>query len=236
MKYGMHIVRWRFIALFIIGLPAGSVAGRPGIDAIVTVTVTTVAERGPLRIMGFRLPDHVGVPPRLVLRNNANKPIREFSVTVEAGDPHEPDRAPEDISSSSTSIDWPQERKIPSHGFAEAHENVLRPGSLAYLGHTLNSTWVHVVPMVARVEFEDGTIWTLRSRNAKLWRNSIAAETMRTSESSAAVKRMLSQWDGRTGYASPGSQSRLSQETRHSYSVACPLLVVNDALTALCGW
>jgi hypothetical protein len=154
------------LAKVLLLMPSLAVGSPTDVTKIV-VFVTTVKQESPLQIIGFKLPDKVGGAPMLLLRNVSDKPIRDFHVAADIGNPEADSHGQIGpafaTSTNSSSLDWPQERAIPPNSDREAHEAILRTHTLAAWGGQLHSSCLHVAAIVLSVDFADGTRWQLEA-------------------------------------------------------------------------
>jgi hypothetical protein len=234
----MRIPSKLVIVLFVL-LPSLA-GGWPTDDAKVVVFVTTVRQESPLQITGFKLPDKVGGAPVLVLRNESNKPIRDFHVAADIGNAEANSRGeigPAFATNTSNIVFWPRERTIPPNSEREAHEGSLRSHTLAGWGGRLHSNCLHVAAIVLSLEFEDGTSWQLENmQDQQVWKSSLHSDSTKSCDHSPVMESALKEWDGPAGNEETGSPSHLDTRTVQSYSVTCPLRNLEGKLVAICPW
>jgi hypothetical protein len=204
---------------------------------VVNSFVTAVKQDCPIQILGFRLPDRSGEPPKVLLHNTTASEVIFFYLYALIGDPRGVDGSgPKLASGLGQKSKWVHpEPKIPPHGDAEFEAKFLRPFLAAFQAKDVRSNCLHVAVIVTNVELADGTAWASNSKHDELlWRESIRLESSTSCDNSPAIGETLGQLKG-SGPASL-APARLNPETVQFYSVACPVRTTSGGLVAMCDW
>ena len=213
-------------------------------NGTIAIFVTIPPAEGPLKIIGIRLPDKVGDPPRVVLQNTSDKTVQDFNITALIGSPR-PTQAGVDpiagIESSSPhpiQLQWIGERLIPPGEMREVHESALRSHDLATMTAHLHLDCAHVAVFLNRVDFADGTVWTSdRSsvQEQKIWRDSFRPKSTSSCENPPMAEGAVGEVKGFGYTAGMGSTSHGDTEIVSHYAFSCPVHVVGGQLVALCA-
>jgi hypothetical protein len=204
---------------------------------VVNLFVTTAKQDCPLQILGFRLPDRLGEPPKVLLHNTTAKEVTFFYLYALIGNPRGVDGGdPKLASGLGQESKWVHpEPTIPPNGDAEFEAKFLRPFLAAFHAKEVRSNCLHVAVVVTNVEFADGTVWDATwKQDQLLWKDSIRSESSRSCDTSPAIDETLEQLKG----SGPASRlpTHLSSETVQFYSVACPVRSSIGGFTAECDW
>lgn len=209
---------------------------------LITVTVVLANPHDtPLQIRGFKLPEKVHDPLRVVLQNVSPKQTTRFWIEVLIGDPAGKSGAvragaKELVGSNSNipNLEWPEERVISPGSSGEVHETVFNPLHLAFQGSRVLSNCLHVAAVVSRVEFADGTVWEPDFFETRgLWKDSVpkgASSCVHRPQ----VEPLLRRLEG-AGYASPiGTPTKIDTSQRESYSFSCAVRRRGGRLLVIC--
>lgn len=151
------VIAFLFLALITTCSPTDS--------GTIAIFVTIVPAEGPLKILGFRLPDKVGDPPMVALQNTGEKAVRDFTLTVLIGNPRRTQSGVDPIAGIGTSSGtpapqlWVEERLIPPGGTRVVHQSAFRSHNFAAFAVHLHLDCAHAAVFLTKVEFVDGTIW-----------------------------------------------------------------------------
>src|ERR1700735_4568334 len=113
-------------------------------NGMIAIFVTFTPTEDVIRILGFRLPDKVGDPPRVILQNTSGRIVQDFSISALMGSPRQTQTGIDPIagiaSASANPIQpqWAGERTIPPGETREVHESALRSHNLASLAAHLH--------------------------------------------------------------------------------------------------
>jgi hypothetical protein len=235
------------MAVVFVILPIAAV-GWPDDEVRVTGLLTTAKQDGPLQIVGFKLPEKIGQPAMIVVRNVSSKNILEFTVQVVAGNPEERSTAGNASVPISRSLPgltrssffflprWRKEGSIPPGGEDETREHGLESVDFVTAARFLRSNCVHLLAMVDRVVFADGTDWKSSLSDEKLrqvWKESISPESLKSCANSPEVARLLEELRGES-FNQGRSPTQIETAIVQHYSISCPLRRVQGKLLAVC--
>jgi hypothetical protein len=215
----------------------------PAGNGTIAIFVTIAPEEGPLKILGFRLPDKVGDPPTVLLQNTGEKVVRDLTLTALIGSPRQTQAGVEPIAGIGISSghpapqQWVAERLIPPGETREVHQSAFRSHNLASFAVHLHSDCAHAAVYISRIEFADGTVWgpdRSSSQTQKVWRDSIQPESTRDCANPPMADYAVDQVKG-FGYPTAiGSPSHGSTEVVSHFAFSCPIQNVGGQLIALC--
>ncbi len=243
MKSGRNLL---LPAIFVM-LPIAAV-GWPADEVRMTGLLTSAKQDGPLQIVGFKLPEKIGQPAMVVVRNVSSKDILEFTVQVVAGNPEEHSTAGNaslPISRSAPGLTrssfiflsrWRKEGSIPPGGEDETREHGLRSVDFVTAARLLLSNCVHLLAIVDRVEFADGTDWKHSLSDEQLrqiWKESILPESRKSCANSPEVTQLLEQLSGES-FNLGRSPTHADTAIVQHYSISCPLRARQGKLSAVC--
>jgi len=233
----------RALQFLIIGAIVGPLGARAGPDIWVTVFVTVARQDCPLQIKGFKLPEKVGDPARVLVHNASQKQIREFALETLIGS-REPSSGKEArkigwISSTSepaSSLKWALERNLPPDGYGETHDSILASHNLVSRGRQLRSNCLHVAVIVRHIEYQDGTTWHFESgREQETWENSLGTGNSASCDKPSGAQEAMDRLEPGAGYnKSFGALTHANQEPLQSYTVSCPVQNIEQKLRPMC--
>jgi hypothetical protein len=210
-------------------------SGQKTEEGRVVVSVTAAnSDESPLRIVGFRMPEKVGDPPRVVLQNVSSKDIREFSFQAVIGRPDGTGRILNGVDAGPTKMEDLRD-VIPPHGSRETPENVLIAGSLAFSASVVLSNCLHVTAMIVAIDFADGTHWYLSGPKEmeRLWKDSLPIGGTKSCGTGSVTQETLRRLEG-WRHKENGSPTRADSSVKQSYSFSCSLGKTRGKLMALC--
>jgi hypothetical protein len=212
-------------------------------NGTIAIFVTVAPAEGPLKLLGFRLPDKVGDPPKVVLQNTSEKSVQDFSLTALVGSPRQLQSGVDPVAGIGTSSahptpsQWAGERLIPPGESREVHEPSFRAHHLAGLASFLRSDCLHAAVFMDRVEFADGTTWNhdrSSSQTQQIWRDSFRPESTNNCENPPMADSAVGELRAFGYPTGMGSPSHGSTEIVSHYSFSCPIQMVKGQLIVLC--
>lgn len=222
--------------------------GWPADEVRMTGLLTSAKQDGPLQIVGFKLPEKIGQPAMIVIRNVSSKNILEFTVQVVAGNPEEGNTAGNASAPISRSLPgltrssfiflprWRKEGFMPPGGEDETREHGLRSVDFVMAARLLRSNCVHLLAIVDRVVFGDGADWKQSLSDEQLrqiWKESILPESLKSCANSPEVTQLLEQLWGE-GFDPGRSPTHADTAIVQHYSISCPLRPRQGKLSAVC--
>jgi hypothetical protein len=210
-------------------------------DAIVTVSIQTATQDGPVQLVGLRRPEDMGSSPLLHLRNNSTKKSVRISLESYAQSPRGGTNRTNSagpcgyISSSSDApnCEFRTERMIPPNGDAWVHEALLQSSSLVTEAMELHSNCLHVAAIVRQVDFEDGTTWRISSEQEGEALAKLGLGKADGCPNITRVETELEQFEG-VGYDISGPQRYPDPGVVESYTFSCRFRPLKGKLVAMC--
>jgi hypothetical protein len=226
------------LAAVLVGCSSPNVEGQSNNDLKTTVIAGKQMD-APLQIVGFKFPTKFGDPPRVAVQNKTSKQVTGFLIDAVVGrsDSHEgeyPKRGEAAaIQSGTDDSSWSEERTIPPYGTVEIHDRVFGSLIVGHLAKQVGSTCLRVVAVVTRVEFADGSVWSVAQPPWQSWKDSLPEGT-RSCPQAREIEDVLRRLEGSGPKESIGLPTQLDQEQHESYSFSCSVQEVKGKLRAFC--
>jgi hypothetical protein len=225
-------------------------------NVVVRLFVTAAKQSGPVEVVGFKYPEKALYPdaykslnqdfcvtaeycPKVVFHNRTEKDVTAIEAAALLGNPEKM----QDVEpASQLGLISVNRSKLSSHYVIAAKSQAdfgslaLWPDVTAGMGEQkLQSVCIHAAAVVTRVEFSDGTVWTIDpTQTSALWRESIPSGTASSCQTTREAVTAIASLNGRWPDLLP---NRPSDEIVDSYSAICPVKQIGKGVTALvCAW